>query len=543
MILLDFSVPELECFWQYVEYWANIEPDFPTMRYNDQVITSQQFQDRTKQLAQAFLDLGIQKGDRIVTVLPCIPEFMLTFVAANKIGAITVPMDIRYRHTDFLNLIPGLEPKLIVSVVEDDEVNFANILKNLQKEVSHLQSVIFVFLGKTSYGLSFQGLLSAEYNNLETLQQKKLEQNSMDDTLIIWTGGTTGLPKAALLSNKNIVRMCVLEDEMIRNVIHSKGVEGRTKLLANLPVSHVGGTVEILGVGVVGGHEIILHDKWSATKTLQTFHKERIPFYLGAPTMYRIMMVHEDLTSFDLSGLKLAMISGEIVNSEFMDLMQKHICKTIVNGYGSTEMGPEVTFTEPDRDYNKITSGYVGKPLKGMELKIQTLESKEAKTGEIGEVLVKGDLVAKGYFRNPEENRRSYDGDYFKTGDLGKLDDDGGLWLTGRIKEVIRVGAYTVLPQEIEEVVFQHFKLDMAAGLSIPDEMHGEVVWLAITPKEGIDITEDEVIALCEKELANYKVPKRVIFYEIDPDNPPVTRISKIDRLRIRNEVLGIDSS
>jgi acyl-CoA synthetase (AMP-forming)/AMP-acid ligase II len=177
-----------------------------------------------------------------------------------------------------------------------------------------------------------------------------------------------------------------------------------------------------------------------------------------------------------------------------------------------------------------------------MELKIQTLESKEAKTGEIGEVLVKGDLVAKGYFRNPEENRRSFDGDYFKTGDLGKLDDDGGLWLTGRIKEVIRVGAYTVLPQEIEEVVFQHFKLDMAAGLSIPDEMHGEVVWLAITPKEGIIITEDEVIAVCKRELANYKVPRKVIFYKIDPNNPPVTRISKIDRLRIRNEVLGIKS-
>ena len=430
---------------------------------------------------------------------------------------------------------------MVISLIDDDKVNFETLLVKLREEIPLLQDTNFVFLGDSRHGLNFQELLNQELNNVTELENRKKSQTKEDDVLIIWTGGTTGFPKAVLLSNKNIIRMCVLEDEVIRKVLLSKGVVGRTKMLANLPVSHVGGAVEILGVGVVGGHEIILHDRWSSTMTLKTFQDERIPFYLGAPTMYRIMMSHDQFNSFDISGLKLALISGEIVNQEFIELMQQKICKTIINGYGSTEMGPEVTFTEPDVDYNKISQGYVGKPLTGMELVIITLEGKKAQVGEVGEVIVKGDLVTKGYFRNIMENQKSFnDNGYFKTGDLGKLDSNGGLWLTGRIKEVIRVGTYTVLPQEIEDVVFQNFELEMAAGLAIPDEMYGEVVWLAITPKEGATILEKDVIELCKKELADYKVPKKVLFYQIDSKNPPVTRIGKIDRLRIKNEILNL---
>ena len=122
---------------------------------------------------------------------------------------------------------------------------------------------------------------------------------------------------------------------------------------------------------------------------------------------------------------------------------------------------------------------------------------------------------------------------------MGRLDADGGLWLQGRIKDVIRVGTYSVLPMEIEELVLHHFSLDLAAAISIPDNIFGEVVWLVITPKAHVSISEDDILNLLQNELADYKIPKKIVFYKIDPDDPPITRIGKIDKNRLRKELLG----
>ncbi|MHA2272539.1 MAG: class I adenylate-forming enzyme family protein [Candidatus Hodarchaeales archaeon] len=539
-------MPHFDSFWQYVEYWATIAPNFPAMKCEDQVVSSQQFEDITNRLATAFLNLGVQKGDRIVTVLPTRPEYMFILVAANKIGAITVPMDVRYRRSDFVNLIPHLEPRIVISITKDEKFNFAEAFQKLANEVADLKDLDYYFIGElwNEFGKPFDELLAGvlpDQSKLDgELAIRKKDQHPNDDMLIIWTGGTTGFPKAALLSNENVVAMCLLENEMIRNYIISQGVLDRSTLLSNLPPSHVGGTVEILGVGVVGGYKLVLHDRWSATKTLQSLQDDKVVFYLAAPTMWRILMGHPLLPDTDLSHFKFALISGEIVDIDFLKLMQEKICKTIVNGYGSTESGAEVTFTAPDDDYTKMVDGYVGKPLKGMEIRIIDGEGNHCPPSEKGEVIIKGVLVCKGYFRNEEENIKGFTADgYIKTGDLGYLDNEGGLWLSGRLKEIIRVGTYTVLPQEIEDVVYEHFDLELAAAVGVPDKILGEVVWLAITPKEGVIVDDGEVLEVCQRELANYKVPKRIVRYDFDPANPPLTRIGKKDRKRLKAEILA----
>lgn len=538
------GLPKFTSFWQYVEYWSTIDPDFPSMKFEDQIITCKDFETITNNLATAFLHLGINKGDRIVTVVPTRPEYMYILVAANKIGAITVPMDVRYRRTDFVNLIPHLEPKLVISITQDDKFNFAEAFTQFSAEISAMKDLEYYFLGDRwkNFGKSFDELLVGEHPEARNLSAelvtRKKAQHKDDEMLIIWTGGTTGFPKATLLSNENVVAMCLLENEMIRQYLISQGIVDRSTLLSNLPPSHVGGTVEILGVGVVGGYKLVLHDRWSATKTLQSLQDEKVPFYLAAPTMYRILMAHPKFAETDLSHFKMALISGEIIDIDFLQLMQEKVCKTIVNGYGSTESGAEVTFTDPDDDYTKMVNGYVGKPLKGMNIRIADGDGKLLPPGEKGEVVIKGILVSKGYFRNDEENIKGFTADgYIKTGDLGYLDDEGGLWLSGRLKEIIRVGTYTVLPQEIEDVVYEHFALELAAAVGIPDKILGEVVWLAITPKEGENVNDTDVLEICRRELANYKVPKKIIRYNLDPNNPPVTRIGKKDRKRLKAEV------
>ncbi|MHA2031915.1 MAG: class I adenylate-forming enzyme family protein, partial [Candidatus Kariarchaeaceae archaeon] len=394
--MTDTRLPRFDFFWEYVQYWAKEDPKFPAIRFEKRTISSRELENKSEHLAMALINLGISKGDRIVTVLPPTPEYAILLVAASKIGAILVPMDVRYRHTDFIRLIPQIEPMLIVSILGDDQVNFQQLLKQLIDEDLLSQYVRLLFLGFSSLGDNYYDLYDTEYDLHKELVEKKNRLTKDNDLLIIWTGGTTGFPKAAILTNSNVVEMCIVENDVLKDGLELRESTGRTKLLANLPVSHVGGSVELIGVGIVGGYELIIHNRWSSTKTLEAIQQEKISVMLAAPTMYRIMMTHERFDSFDLSSLKLTMISGEVVNQEFIDLMQEKFCDTIINGYGSTEIGPEVTFTHPDDDYSTIANGYVGKPLPGVILRIADFDEKELASNQVGEVLVKGNLVCNG---------------------------------------------------------------------------------------------------------------------------------------------------
>ncbi|MFV2014598.1 MAG: AMP-binding protein, partial [Candidatus Heimdallarchaeota archaeon] len=291
------NLPQFDHLWEYVEYWNNKDPSFPAVRYKDQTISSQEFQLDSDHLAQSLLEIGLDKGDRIVTVLPPIPEYVVLLIAANKIGAIVVPMDIRYRHADFIRLIPQIDPVLIISIISNDKTNFQEMLIQLIEEGKISQHVQFLFLGQPTFGRNYYDLFKTENHLQKELEERKNQLTKDDDFLIVWTGGTTGFPKAAILTNNNFVRMCLLENDILRDGLVLRGITGRVKYLANLPVSHVGGSVELLGVGVIGGYETIIHDRWSSTKTLETIHKEKINVLLAAPTMYRIMMTHKKFKS------------------------------------------------------------------------------------------------------------------------------------------------------------------------------------------------------------------------------------------------------
>ncbi|MHA2502761.1 MAG: class I adenylate-forming enzyme family protein, partial [Candidatus Kariarchaeaceae archaeon] len=483
-------IPEFEFIFQYIDHWAATDPDMVLIRFGDRNITAAQLKQEAEQLAQALLDLGLQQGDRILTIVPPLPEYCTLLVAANMLGLLVVPMDVRYQPTDFQRLLPKIEPALVISIVEDTRVSFADMIAQLQQNGILQADVPVVFLeGEQTY----IDLISKQYNRQNELLERKAIQSKFNDLLVIWTGGTTGFPKAAVLTNHNFVRMCIVEYEVLSQALALRGISGRFTYLANLPVSHVGGSVELLGVGMIGGLDMIIHERWSSTRTLQTIQDASLPIMLAAPTMYRIMMTHSEFDSFDLSSLRVTLISGEVVNQEFMDLMHAKICDTVINGYGSTEMGPEVTFTHPDDDPSKLASGYVGTALPGVKLRIADMEGQELPQGETGEVLVQGDLVCNGYFRSPDEDTASFIDGWFKTGDLGRLDENGGLWLQGRIKDIIRVGAYTVLPMEIEELVLDRFELELAAAISVPDPILSEVVWLVVTPKPGEEVTAAEI--------------------------------------------------
>jgi acyl-CoA synthetase (AMP-forming)/AMP-acid ligase II len=288
---------------------------------------------------------------------------------------------------------------------------------------------------------------------------------------------------------------------------------------------------------------MIMQASWSPWDALKAMQKYELPFMGGVPTMFKIFLSLPDLDNYEPKKyLKLVFMSGEKCPIDLLNGIKERICDNITIGYGSTEAGSEVTFTVTSDPFQKIAAGYVGKPLPGMEIKIVDKEGNYLETGEQGEILVNGPLTSKSYFHMPDEDKAGFTADGFcKTGDLGYLDEEGGLYISGRIKEIIRVGAYTVLPSEVEDLVRQHPKVAIVAALGAPDELHGEAVWLVIGPELGMNFEEfdkQEVQEICEQNLAKFKVPKKIIIYPLDPNNLPITRVGKVDKLRLKKELI-----
>ena len=484
--------------------------------------------------------MGVKKGDAIITILPTTPEFIITFISASKVNAITIPMDVNYKKADLIRLIPQSDPKIIISINKFEKNRIADMLQEFAPQFGEVK---YIIVGKSDFGTPFEDLLNTRYDLSEDLRKVKEDQDEEDNILVIWTGGTTGVPKAVLLSHKNIVIMAQLEYQLIKkNLIpYIKGE--RIKFLVNLPVSHVGGVQELLCTSLIGCCEMFVQASWSPFDSLSTMKKNDIPWIGGVPTMFKIYLSLPNLDSYEPKKyLKFVVVAGEKVSLDLLQDIRNRICENIVIGYGATEAGAGVAFTEPEDDLEKIANGYVGKPLPGLEVIIADKEGKQLATGEVGEILVRGPVTSKGYYKMPEENKVGFTSEgYCKTGDLGYIDKEGGVYISGRIKHIIRVGAYTVLPSEVEELILPHPKVAIAAALGAPDDKYGEVVWLVVGPEMGQKINEadkKEILDLCESNLAKFKVPRKIIVYNLDPNDLPITRIGKVDRARLIRELI-----
>jgi acyl-CoA synthetase (AMP-forming)/AMP-acid ligase II len=525
------DIPKLDFYWQYVEHWADADPAFPSLREGERRVSAGEFARLVDQLAMAFLDLGIKKGDRIVTILPNGIDYVLTLVAAGKVGAITVPLDVKFKLADLERFLSHADPALLVAVPRAQDHDIVESLNALGRD---FQTIKKITVGSADFGQPFEGLLERRLDLESELDRTKRALHRDEGAVVVFTGGTTGVPKAALLSHYNMALMSYLD---VTHMLGKGGISGRTKNLSCLPPSHVGGTVEFNGSAIVGGMEMILLETWSPTEVLDITSREGIPWIGGVPTMFAILLSMPNLSDYDLSALKLAVCSGEKIPLELILGIRAKIAPIMISGYGSTEAGAEVTLTEPDEDPQSIADGYAGKALPTAEIKIVDDDGNPLPPGQVGEVITGGPLGIRSYYNMPEEDEAGFTEDgWVKSGDLGYLTEDGGLYIVGRKKQIIRVGGYTVLPTEVEEVAMEHPSVAAAAAIGMSDPILFEVVWLAVMPDAGKTVDRDAVMALCKERLAKFKVPKNIIVM----DMLPFTRIGKVDRPTLKTMV-GMD--
>lgn len=299
--------------WQYVEYWAAFDPNFTAMQFEGRSYSYHEFELLTDKIATEFLHLGVKKGDIIASMLPSSPEYIMALIAADKIGAIITALDVNYKTADLKKSISHVKPKVVLALAKCEEFDIAQALKSVEVGLMLQHPIQYFFIGKTKYGQSFENIYQGKPEFKDELLKCKASQHPDDGMVVIFTGGTTGVPKAALLSKQNVTAMAVVESEIINKAIEQEDVNSRIKTIVCLPPSHVGGTVELIGSSIVSGSEMLIHDSWSPLQVLETVQKEKIAWIGGVPTMFTIMLLRPELDQYDLSSLKVVLLSGEKV--------------------------------------------------------------------------------------------------------------------------------------------------------------------------------------------------------------------------------------
>jgi long-chain acyl-CoA synthetase len=347
-----------------------------------------------------------------------------------------------------------------------------------------------------------------------------------DVALLQYTGGTTGVPKAAMLTHRNLIAntlMCV--HWMYRC---DKGTES---ILGILPFFHVYGMTTVMNLAIMQAYKMILLPKFDVETTLKTIEKLRPTMFPGAPTMYIALLNHPDLARYDLSSIKVCISGSAPLPVEVQEKFEQVTGGKLIEGYGLTEASP-VTHSNFVWDGERI-KGSIGVPWPDTEAKIISLETgEEAKANEIGELVVRGPQVMKGYWNQPHETENVLRDGWLYTGDIGYMDERGYFYIVDRKKDMIIASGYNIYPREVEEVLYQHPKVREAVVVGVPDEYRGETVKAFVVLKQGEQCTAEELDQFMRSRLAAYKVPR---IYEFRAELPK-TAVGKILRRALLEE-------
>lgn len=462
----------------------------------------QTLEEKSDRFANSIQKLGIEKGDRVAMILPNSFEAVLAFFGILKTGAIVVPLNPKYTLTEFEQFISDSETKMVICLDE-----MAPLFNQL-KETTKIQKVISI--------QEIQKLLneySPEYEKVSIYPAKDL-------AVLQYTAGTTGRPKGVMITHRNMIATVEQLQEAIR-----LGPEDRQLLL--VPPFHVAGIVDCVGITVYTHGRIIIMPKFDPLTALQMISKYRITWIFAVPAMLQafLRVIQQTGNTWGMESLKLCATGTAKCPLSILKAFSQ-IGIQIVEGYGLTET-TGVCFA----NFNPNKLGSVGTPFKEVEVKIVDPDGKELPRGEKGEILIKGPNIALGYWKLPEETKRTFKNGWLHSGDVGYLDEDGYLYIFDRIKDIINVRGEKVSSIEVEEVLQSHPAVAEAAVVGIPHSYWGEEIVAFVVLKEQSEPTLLQ--KYCQKLLADYKVPKRII----PVSHLPRSSIGKVSKRELKKQI------
>ncbi|MDQ3588252.1 MAG: long-chain fatty acid--CoA ligase [Actinomycetota bacterium] len=466
--------------------------DHTALKLDDTEVSYEMLDEGAKRLAGLLEEKGFEKGDRVGIMLPNVPYFAVIYYGALRTGGTVVPMNplLKGREVEFYLSDPGV--KLFFAWHD-----FAEAAEKGAEAGG--AEVILVKPGE------FEELVG----NAEPVEE--MVDASADDTaVILYTSGTTGKPKGAELTHSNLKR----NTEVARSLFE---VGDDAITLGALPLFHSFGQTCGLNATVAGGGTLTLIPRFDPAKALEIIQRDQVTVFEGVPTMYGAMLNLDGREDYDTSSLKVCASGGAAMPGEVLRGFEDAFNCKVLEGYGLSETSPVASFNHPDRE-RKI--GSIGTPIEGVEMKVVDDDGNEVDQGEVGEIVIKGHNVMKGYWDRPDATEESIKDGWFHTGDMAKVDEDGYFFIVDRKKELIIRGGYNVYPREVEEVLYEHPSVLEAAVIGVEDENMGEEVGAAVVLKEGEEVSEEDIRGYVKEQVANYKYPRKVWFVNELPKGP-----------------------
>lgn len=538
----EITIPEGPL-WNYLDRAVAEYPDNLALFFEGVKITYRELGQLVDRAANGFAKLGVKKGDTVAIMLPNCPQFIIAYYGALKCGASVTPVNPLSMPKELRIYLQDTGAKTIVTL------NFFYKLVEAIRHETNLENVIVTaawdYMSKILQILAPRTKYKKEMKDVPPLRQDDLDwktfmaravpeapsvtiDSEKDIAVYQFTGGTTGIPKAAMLTHSNLKANC----EQCSAWMAWMAEKGKESFVAALPIQHIFGQTISMNLAISWGSSIVLIPNARDIKNLlKRIDQMKPTFFPIVATMAIAIYSHPEISDYDITSLKLSIAGAMALPPEVTRRFEEATNSIIIEGYGLSEASP-VTHANPlDKELRKI--GSIGLPFPSTDCRIVDLEdrSKVLQPGEVGELAVKGPQVMKGYHNRPDETADVLTKDgWLITGDIAKMDKDGWTYIVDRKKDLINASGYKVWPNEVEEVLFEHPKVREAAVIGIPDETRGETVKAFIVLKERQTSTRDEIRTFCKEKMAVYKVPSDIEFV----DSLPKTQVGKVLRRELR---------
>lgn len=503
----------------------NIEKfgEYNLLYYNEKTYTNCETDIICKKVSGVMHSMGIEKGDRVLICMPNCPEVIFSYQGVLGVGGIIVP---------------------VMYLLHENEINF--ILKNSEAKVVITSCELLEKISKATIGLSDKPKIicidqpneADLQDDLEVIEWEKalantsiyenesLDMKEEDVAVILYTSGTTGVPKGVMLTHKNLYAnsmsgLSLREEE-----------ETRGTTIGVLPLAHIYGFGIMNGMFLLGS-SVVIFSKFDAEEVFKVIEKYKVKTFAAVPAMVHAMLYHTNAEQYDLSSLETVGSGSAALAISLRHKFKERFGAEVRDAYGLSEASPGVA---TQRNNMPIKEGSVGVPMPGVNIKIVDEQGQEVPIGEVGELLVQGDNVTPGYFRNEEATRKALINGWLHTGDMAKVDDEGYLYIVDRKKDLIIRGGFNIYPRDLEELLVKHESVLEAAVIGVPSERMGEEILACIVKKPGAVVTESELIEYCQKNLAKYKTPRRIEFIHELPRNG----VGKILKTKLREQFTDI---
>jgi long-chain acyl-CoA synthetase len=471
---------------------AERAPDDVALKLDDIEVTYRQLDQASARVAGLLAEKGFEPGDRVGVMLPNVPYFATCYYGVLRAGGAVVPMNVLLKKREVAFYLKDPEAKLLFAWEGFAEDATAGA------EEAGAQCVL-VAPGE------FENILAAA-----APREEVVDADPGDTAVILYTSGTTGTPKGAELTHENLLKNC----EVARSLFD---LGSDAICLGALPLFHSFGQTCGLNATISGGGTLTLIPRFDPGKALEIIQRDHVNVFEGVPTMYGAILHHPERESFDTSSLQLCGSGGSAMPVELLKGFEQAFGCKVLEGYGLSETSPVASFNHRERERKP---GSIGTPVKGVEMKVVDEDGKEVPQGEVGEIVIRGHNVMKGYWNRPDATAETIVTGWLHTGDMATVDEDGYFFIVDRKKDMIIRGGYNIYPREIEEILYEHPAVREAAVVGVPHDELGEDVGAAVALKEGEEASAEQLRDFVKEQVAAYKYPREIWFVDELPKGP-----------------------